>query len=562
MESVTIGLDIGSSAVRAAELRVKDRKHTLRRYGQVGLPPGYVVDGEINNIPGVAAALRRLWGEAGFSSTEVILGVSGPRVFVRQADVPAMNAEDLRSSLKFDAQEMIPIPMEEASFDFSLLDSAPTISDDGKSSRRILLVAAHRDLLRSYMATLKEAGLSASVMDAAPLALLRSVPRSSSEEEAGTEVLVSIGAELTTVAVTQDGVPHFIRSLNLGGAKLTEKIANAMHIEMAIAERLKRGAVPGDTPQLAQARKAMAVEMTDLAEEVRATIDFFLAQSPAQRIDRLIITGGASQTAGLANRIAGNLPTPVVTLNPLAGLDTSALGFDEPATQRIMAASAVAIGLARWPTDAPLIRLNMLPEEVAAARRSRRLVTVAGAAVTAVAGVLAAAGAGQVLAVHAANQKAVTEQDQVTALTGQVNHLQALTAVHSEALARATLDSAALQGDIDWVRVIGQLSSVMPTDLYLTGFTGTRTITTTGSSSASTGKSASTSVGTVAFTVKGTGGLPAAAAWVQGLQSDPDLSGVWLNGVTEKSNGGAVNFTSNADLTPLSQSSRAKEVHG
>ena len=65
MESVTIGLDIGSSAVRAAEIRVKDRKQSLRRYGQVGLPPGYVVDGEINNIPGVAAALRRLWGEQG-----------------------------------------------------------------------------------------------------------------------------------------------------------------------------------------------------------------------------------------------------------------------------------------------------------------------------------------------------------------------------------------------------------------------------------------------------------------------------------------------------------------
>ena len=98
MESVTVGLDIGSSAVRAAEIEVgKDGRRVLRRYAQVGLPPGYVADGEINNIPGVSAALRRLWSEGGFSTTKVVLGVSGPRVFVRQADAPAMRPEDLRS---------------------------------------------------------------------------------------------------------------------------------------------------------------------------------------------------------------------------------------------------------------------------------------------------------------------------------------------------------------------------------------------------------------------------------------------------------------------------------
>ena len=98
MDAVTIGLDIGSSAVRAAEIEVSQARRVLRRYGQVGLNPGDVVDGEVvQHIPAVSGAIRRLWTEAVFSHNKVVLGVSGPWVFVRQADVPALSAEDMRS---------------------------------------------------------------------------------------------------------------------------------------------------------------------------------------------------------------------------------------------------------------------------------------------------------------------------------------------------------------------------------------------------------------------------------------------------------------------------------
>nr|MDA8048221.1 type IV pilus assembly protein PilM [Actinomycetota bacterium] len=257
MDSVTVGLDIGSSAVRAAEIEMgRDGRRILRRYAQIGLPAGHVVDGEIHNIPGVAGALRRMWNEAGFSTKKVVLGVSGPRVFIRQADVTAMRPEDMRSSLKFEAQDLVPIPMEDAVIDFSLLDDPRPAGGEGGETQRILLVAAHRDLLRSYLATMKEASLEAVVMDAAPLALMRAVPSVAGDGRTA-EVIVSIGAELTTVAVRQDGLPRFIRSLTVGGSKLTETIAHNLHIEMATAERLKRGAVDAESPYLTQARKAL-----------------------------------------------------------------------------------------------------------------------------------------------------------------------------------------------------------------------------------------------------------------------------------------------------------------
>ena len=554
MESVTVGLDIGSSAIRAAEVHVaKDGRRSLHRYGQVGLPVGYVVDGEINNVHGTAAALRRLWAEAGFTSREVIVGVSGPRVFVRQADVPALNSEDLRSSLKFDAQELVPIPMEDATFDFSPL-SEPKTDEDGKSTQRILLVAAHKEILRSYIATLSEAGLVPTVMDAAPLALMRAVGHVDSHSGAdGLEVIVSIGAELTTVAVRDGSTPLFIRSLTLGGARLTESIANGLHLEMSVAERMKRGGAVGADPQLAQARRAMAPEVRDLAEELRATIEFFVSQSGGT-VSRLLVTGGASLTEGLAFAVGGDLPALVARLDPLAqfeGVD-QAVAPEERA--RVAATAATAIGLALWSTDEPLIRLSLLPDEVLAARRSRRLVMAAAGGLLGLVVLLGALGGGELLRAQSAEHKLQTEQARVTALTADVTSLTAKTSIHNQVKARTQLLASSLGGDVDWVRVLGQLASVMPNNLALTSFSGS---TNAGLTTASSGSSG---IGSVTLSVTGTGGLPAAAAFLNGLQSDPDLGKVWITGINVKSNGGQVTFSSSPSLTPVSYSNRAERI--
>jgi len=476
------------------------------------------------------------------------------RVFVRQAEVQGVNVDELRSALKFDSQELIPIPIEEATFDLSILEPGQTTGRDGRETSRVLVVAAHRDLLRNQLAALKGAGLSASAIDATPLALMRAVPHDSPDDgPGGVEVLVSIGAELTTVAVRDNGVPRFIRSLTVGGSNLTETIANTLHLELATAERLKRGAVPGGSPQVAQARKAMSVELRDLAEDVRATIDFFTAQAEGTVISRLLITGGASQTEGLVAAIGGSLSVEVLQIDPFQSLTVADLGLEPEDLARSAASATTAIGLALWPVGSPLIRLSVLPEEVASARRARRLMSVTACGVAGLAGVLGLASATQVIQVHSAQHKVLEAQQQVATLTSQVDELQAVTSVHGQVQAQAGLVVTALQGDIDWVRLLGQLAAVMPSDLTLSSMSGART--TPGTATAST-----PGVGTLAFTVTGNGGLPAVAAWFDELQRDQSLSGTWVSGIVVTTNGGSVTFTSTSDLTTVADSNRAKAV--
>lgn len=544
MDSVSIGLDIGSSAVRAAEVEVKDGRRTVRRYGQVGIPTGWVVDGEVVNIPGVADAIRRLWSETHFSSNKVVLGVSGPRVFVRQADVPAMAVEDMRSSLKFNGEGLVPIPLEDASFDFSVLSTSP---EDG--NHRVLLVAAHKDALHSYLEVMRAAGLSAVAMDSTALALLRAVPPVG--EGDGLEVIVSIGAELTTVAVREGESPRFIRTLTVGGNKLTTSLSESLHLEMAAAERLKRGFVPDDSPQLAQARRTMSTDIRDLSEDVRATVDFFTTQADDKAIERLLITGGASQTRGLAAAIGGNLPVQVFQIAPFAGLALGDLGVDPAELAKAESTATTAVGLALWPFESPLIRLSILPEEVVKARQARRRVQLTATGLAAFVGLLALVGATKLAQVHQAQNQVNADQRQITSLTASVQHLQTVTAVHQKMETLGQTDVSALTGDVDWVRVLGQLAAAMPPNAHITTFSGSR----------STGSSTSGGSGSITVTVQGNGNTTVAADWLDDLQKDTDLSNTVISGISVAATAGqpsTATFSSTSSLTNSAQSSRAQ----
>jgi len=547
----SIGLDIGSSAVRAAEIGIDRNQRRLCRFAQVGLPPGAVIDGEVVNPGVVAEGLKRLWAEGGFSSNKVVLGVSGHRLFIRQADVPALNDADLRSALKFDAQELIPIPMEDATFDFQVLDRDGDTDGSGRSSMRILIVAAHRELLRGHMVALQAAGLEATAIDASPLALMRVVPPT--DPESGVEALVAIGAELTTVAVRQGGTPRFIRSLAVGGSKLTAGIANAMHVDATVAESLKRGFAPAGAPQLAQARKAMTTELRDLGEDVRATMDFFVSQAEGARIDHLLVTGGAAQTEGLVEQLAGGLVVDIRRIDPFANLVLGDLGLDADSLNRARATAATAVGLALWAAEPPARRMSVLPGDVAAARRTRRLAAVAAAGVAGVAGLLVVAGGAELLATHEARNQVHSAQAQVALLNSQVAKLKAETAIHDKVLKRRTMVQSALKDDVDWVRVIKEIQGVTPSGLSTPTFTASRATTSGGAGTASSG------VGSLTFTVTGSGGLPAVAAWLDGLQSDHSLQGTWVSGISV-SPSGVVSFSSSTNLSTQAHSNRAQAV--
>ena len=240
-----VGLDIGTSSVRAAELTLGKGGATLERFGQVALPTGSVRDGEVIDADVVAEAIRQLWAQAKFTSKKVVVGVANQKVVVRQIDLPWMPGDELKKALAFQVQDHIPMPVEHAILDYHPLEEFT--NESGARTLRVLLVAAARDMVGSTLEAVQKAGLSPQMVDLTSFAVLRSMgtsPQGTGLAALESEALIDIGASVTNIVIHQDGVPRFVRILLMGGADLTDVPAVAhrdqrQHRDLAVLGRVQ-----------------------------------------------------------------------------------------------------------------------------------------------------------------------------------------------------------------------------------------------------------------------------------------------------------------------------------
>jgi type IV pilus assembly protein PilM len=342
-----VGLDIGTSGVRAAELTMGKGPATLERFGQVALPVGAVRDGEVIDSDAVAAAIKQLWAQAKFSSRKVVVGVANQKVVVRQVDLPWLPVNELRQSLSFQVQDFIPMPVEQAILDFHALEEFT--NDSGVRMLRVLLVAAARDMVGSAMDAVTKAGLSPSMVDLNSFAVLRSLVVGSGIAAVEAEALVDVGASVTNIVVHQGGVPRFVRILLMGGADITDAVAERLGVPMDQAESVKQGsglaAVPGQGDTHPASR---AIEQTGSAfvEEVRGSLDYYLAQPGAVRIGRVVLSGGGSRLTGLVERLAAATRLPVHVARPMSALKLGKTGLTDDQLAYVEPMVTVPVGLA------------------------------------------------------------------------------------------------------------------------------------------------------------------------------------------------------------------------
>lgn len=321
--SRVIGLDIGSSCVRAAELEFGSggptgkTAPTLVRYGQSALPLGVVRDGEVTQPDTVSAVLRELWARTRFESKDVVIGVGNQRVIVRELDLPWMPLAQLKSSLPYQVQELLPMSTDDA-----LLDFFPTSEFDGPQGRTVhgMLVAAQRDTVSANVLAVEGAGLRPRMVDLNAFALVRALARGDLAN--ATAAFVDIGASITTVVVAAQGSPRMVRSLPTGGHNVTNAVASNLGVAAAEAEALKREVGVGfaAAPERADAAEAIAGVARGLVESVRNTFTYYTSNNPGAGIDVVVLTGGGCHLPGLGQYLSSASRLPVVLGDPLAGV--------------------------------------------------------------------------------------------------------------------------------------------------------------------------------------------------------------------------------------------------
>lgn len=342
-----VGLDIGSSGVRAAELSFGRGPVELVKFGQVALPEGAVRAGEVADVETVAAALRSLWRQVRFSTKRVALGVANQRVVVRQVDLPWMPPAEMRASLVYQVADVVPMPVDQAILDFHAL--AELTDADGLRQSRILLVAAAKEMVGNAVESATRAGLTPVLVDLNAFALLRSVVgRDLLGLATEAEAVVDVGANVTNIVVHCGGVPRFVRILIMGGADVTDAVAERMGVPMTEAESVKQSMglpEPGQPPGHPGVRACESAAMA-WVDEVRGSLDYYSAQPESLRVARIVLSGGAGRLPGLARRLSAATRIPVVPADPMSGLKMGRTGLTDEQLAYIGPLASVPVGLA------------------------------------------------------------------------------------------------------------------------------------------------------------------------------------------------------------------------
>src|SRR5262252_5009792 len=336
-----VGLDIGSSAIKAVELTKSKIGYQLSGFSYESLGPDAVVDGAIMDAPAVAEGIKKTFLTSKFKMKAVATGVSGHSVIVKRVVVPAATPSEIAASIQWDAEQYIPFDITDVNLDYQVVGPGVTASEE--AGMEVVLVAAKKDKIQNHTNVISLAGRNPEVVDIDAFALQNVYEANYSVRANDTVALLNIGASLMNINITKGGMPLFIRDVSVGGNQYTDILQKELQLNFQEAEDLKLGRTGGSEVEMVQ---PLLESITDLLiSEVQKTFDFFRETYPSETITQVLISGGASKMVGLAERIQTAFSYPTSVLDPFRSI-TLGPKVNAIRVTSLGPALAVAVGLA------------------------------------------------------------------------------------------------------------------------------------------------------------------------------------------------------------------------
>jgi type IV pilus assembly protein PilM len=338
-----VGVKVGSSQLAAAEV-VNNGVSKLVKVAREPLEPGVVVAGEVRDIAALGRALDEFFRKHDLPRKNVRLGIGTNRVGVRVLNVEGIDDErQLANAVTFRAHETLAIPMEQAVMDYHVVRTEQTT--DGSVSRRVILAAAYREPIDHFYAAFDAAGIELQAVDVEAFALLRAVAPADAHDAASQTAVVALalGHDRTTLAISDGAVCDFTRVLEWGGSRLDTAIARELGVTIEEAAEIKESLSLSEDDDVAhtRARDAVRAELTNLARELVASLQFYQAQPESLALAEILVTGGTTRMPGLVEELERLVRARVRLADPLSAV-TAAGGVE---SRDDLGSLAVAIGL-------------------------------------------------------------------------------------------------------------------------------------------------------------------------------------------------------------------------
>ncbi len=348
---IAVGLDISTGSIKVAELNLTRREPVLTNLGIIMLPEGVVREGEIDDPATVTAYLKELWKQSKIKKRRVTLGISNQKVIVRPMDLPYMPEDELENAVKYQVQEFIPIPIDDAIVDYEVVDEYMTGEDERMQT--VLLAAAHREMVNSFLDATLAAGINPAAIELKAFAMARSLVKKEYQflEEEGAEptgsvCLINIGAGICNICVVKEGTPRFVRMLMRGGDFFTKLLVDHLNISPTEAEEIK-----GGRSSDANANALLQREIQAFVGEIRRSLEYYISQTQERDLNKVVLSGSGSKMINLPLELNRGLRLPIEIGHPLQNVQLGKLPYSPEELAELEPSIAVAVGLALRDTE-------------------------------------------------------------------------------------------------------------------------------------------------------------------------------------------------------------------
>jgi type IV pilus assembly protein PilM len=335
-----VGLDVGSSSIKAVELRKTRSGIEVAHLGLEPIAPDLVVDSMIVDSGQVSSSIAKLFNETQINSKSVATAVSGHSVIVKKISLPSMSDQELADTIQKEAAQHIPFDLADVNLDYQIL------SDDATSPHMdVLLVAVKKDKILNYTNVLSMAGKTPAIVDIDALALQNCYEYN--YEPAPTQVvaLLNLGASVMNINIVKGTTPLFPRDVSVGGHQYTDSLQKELDLSFDDAEALKLGKKVGSVHE--DAKTPVLQQVTEIILlEIQKTFDFFRASAAGEHIEKIYLAGGSARVPGLVEALRQEFSMPVELLNPFQKVVAPMEGPGAQLVEQNAGQLAVAVGLA------------------------------------------------------------------------------------------------------------------------------------------------------------------------------------------------------------------------
>ena len=305
-----VGLDIGSRAIKVAEIVERKKGRTLEKFGMIEIAPGFIEEGAIKEPEAVADTIRQLYKTYNVKEHNVAISIGGYSVIVKKINVQNMTEEQLQETIHFEAEQYIPFDINDVNLDFQILGE----NEQNPNQMSVLLVAAKKEMINDYINLTQMAGLNPCIIDVDAFAL-QNVFEANYDVGADNIALIDIGASKTSLNILKGSNSVFMRDVSLGCSQINQKIASIVDCSFEEAELIKFGD---------QTEKITTEELSDIASsivadwctEIRRALDFFYSTYPDDQIKQIVISGGGGNINEFRQLLAVETSAEVNTINP------------------------------------------------------------------------------------------------------------------------------------------------------------------------------------------------------------------------------------------------------